>query len=283
MTKINQKPKLVVWMVTYNHEAYISKSIDSILNQQTNFNFKLLIGEDCSTDNTRQICIEYKQKYPDKIGLYLHKKNLGSNANGIYMYEQCFKSGADYIALCEGDDYWTDPLKLQKQVDFMESNSEYSGCFHNTEVILEMEANPHLKPWRSYTKNDFTLNDTLSTTSLFHTSSFVFKTADLKIPEWLKEVQSGDMALFTIIASQGPLYRIDETMSVYRKNESGITNSIKHIEYHTNRIKLFEYFKGFLGGMESEQLKIVSDYHKEQLKKLKKTSLKSRLKQIFKM
>ncbi|QQX76799.1 MULTISPECIES: glycosyltransferase family 2 protein [Aequorivita] len=282
------KPTVSVCIQTYNHEAYIKECLDSILMQQTTFPFEIILGEDESSDGTRDICQAYSEEYPDKIKLFLRSRKdviyINGNPTGRYNFIENLKAcTGKYIALCEGDDYWTDPLKLQKQVDFMEANSEYSGCFHNTNVINEMEANPELKPWRTFTKHDFTLKDTLSVTSLFHTSSFVFKTNALKIPSWFKKVQSGDMALFIIIASQGPLYRIDENMSVYRRNETGITNSIKHIEYHANRIKLFEYFKAFLDGRENEQLKIVSDYHKGQLKKLKKTSLKSKLKQIFKM
>src|SRR5690606_18572575 len=160
MTSLNKSPKLLVWLVTYNHQNYIRESLDSILNQKTNFDFKILIGEDFSTDDTRKICEEYKKKYPENIELYLHSRNIGSNANGLYLYEKCFESDASYIALCEGDDYWTDPLKLQKQVDFLEGNPEYIGCFHNTDVLNQNEPNPELKPWRTYTKNDFSLKDT---------------------------------------------------------------------------------------------------------------------------
>ncbi len=275
------KPLVSVCMITYNHEKYIAEAIQGVLMQKTDFEIEFIIADDASVDNTQALIKKVAIGTNNIMVKHIHHSvNIGMMPNFILALKRC---SGKYIALCEGDDYWTDPLKLQKQVDFMEQNPEYSGCFHNTEVIHEMEANPYLKPWRTYTKNDFTLKDTLSTTSLFHTSSFVFKAVALKIPLWFKEVQSGDMALFTIIASQGPLYRIDENMSVYRKNVTGITNSIKHIEYHTNRIKLFEYFKTFLDGRENEQLKIVSDYHKEQLKKQKKTSLKSKLKQIFKM
>lgn len=275
--------KISIVTLTYGHENYIRQAIESVLLQSGDFELELIIADDNSPDNTPQIVndiIQSNLKAETCIKYTRHANNRGVINNFIWALNQCT---GKYIALCDGDDYWTDPLKLQKQIDFLEANSTYTGCFHNTEIINEIEFNPLLKPWRTYTKNDFRLKDTLSTTSLFHTSSFMFRTATLKIPSWFKEVQSGDMALFTIIASQGPLYRIDDNMSVYRKNQNGITNSINQIEYHTNRIKLFEYFKSFLNGRESEQNKMISGFHKEQIKKLNKTSLKSKLKQIFKM
>jgi glycosyltransferase involved in cell wall biosynthesis len=275
--------KISIVTLTYGHENYIRQAIESILLQRGDFELELIIADDNSPDNTPQIVNDIIQSYPKAetiIKYTRHVNNRGVINNFIWALNQCT---GEYIALCDGDDYWTDPLKLQKQLDFLEANSTYTGCFHNTETINEMESNPILKPWRTYTKYDFTLKDTLSATSLFHTSSFMFRTAKLKIPSWFKEVHSGDMSLFTIIASQGPLYRIDDNMSVYRKNQNGITNSINRIEYHSNRIKLFEYFNSYLNGRESEQSKMISDFHKEQLKKLNRTSLKKKLKQIFKM
>ena len=103
-------------MITYNHEKFIAEAIEGVVMQKTNFQFELVIGEDCSTDNTRAICIEYQKKYPDIIRLRLPETNQGMMLNWI----NNINSGrGKYIALCDGDDYWTDPYKLQKQVDFM--------------------------------------------------------------------------------------------------------------------------------------------------------------------
>lgn len=141
-SNLQSEIKLVVWMVTYNHEAYIEQAIESVMMQETDFKYQLLIGEDCSTDGTRVICQKLKAKYPAKIELYLHENNRGANSNGVFMYEKCFQSDAKYIALCEGDDYWTDPLKLQKQVDFMEAHPDY-GLVH-TDVNHLFEINGEL-------------------------------------------------------------------------------------------------------------------------------------------
>ena len=111
--------KVSVFMITYNHEKYIAEALDSILMQKTDFDFDIVIGEDCSTDATRRIVLEYSRKYPDKIKLLLHNVNVGFISNMMYVLEACT---GKYVAMCEGDDYWTDPFKLQKQVDFLEAS-----------------------------------------------------------------------------------------------------------------------------------------------------------------
>ena len=118
---------LSVLMVTYNHDKYISKAIETVLDQKTKFNFELVIGEDCSTDNTRNIIEEYRKKQPNKIRLFSGDKNVGSTQNEITIVKA---SKGKYLAFCEGDDYWTDPFKLQKQVDFLEANPDY-GLVHS--------------------------------------------------------------------------------------------------------------------------------------------------------
>lgn len=113
-------------MITYNHEKFISKAISSVLMQRTDFEYELVIGEDCSIDSTRQICGEYAQKYGEVIKLLPSETNLGMIPNFIRTLRAC---KGKYIAFCEGDDYWTNPLKLQKQVDFLEANPDY-GLIH---------------------------------------------------------------------------------------------------------------------------------------------------------
>jgi len=113
-------------MITYNHETYISDAIEGVLMQKTTFPFELIIGEDCSTDNTRDICIEYQNKYPNIIKLNFPEKNMGV----LHNFTNTLKSGnGKYIAFCEGDDYWIDSSKLQEQVNFLESHSDYGLVF----------------------------------------------------------------------------------------------------------------------------------------------------------
>lgn len=115
----NNKPLVSVCMITYNHEKYIKDAIEGILMQKTSFPIELIIGEDCSTENTRKIVEDYAEKYPNLIFAQYSEKNLDM-MNNFFNVLQAVRS--KYIALCEGDDYWTDPLKLQKQVDFLANN-----------------------------------------------------------------------------------------------------------------------------------------------------------------
>jgi len=119
------KPCLSISMVTYNHEKYISEAIEGVLLQNTDFRIKLFITDDKSPDQSAIICQQYADKYPDLIDFECFSENKGMMENWQYNLNKCIQSGADYIALCEGDDYWTDPLKLQKQVDFLEENQEF--------------------------------------------------------------------------------------------------------------------------------------------------------------
>lgn len=125
------EPLLSVVTITYNHEPYIAKCIEGVLMQKVDFPIEFIIAEDCSTDGTRAICEDYASKYPDLIRLILSEKNIGAVQNERHAMSL---ARGRYVALCEGDDYWTDEFKLQKQVGFLESNPEYTICFHDRMV-----------------------------------------------------------------------------------------------------------------------------------------------------
>ncbi len=121
------KPLVSIVCITYNHEPYLRQALDSFLMQKTTFAYEIVLAEDCSTDGTRKICEEYTAKYPDIIHYIYRDHNVGYNENE---YEAMCAAKGKYIAYCEGDDYWTISDKLQKQVDFLESHSDYSVCWH---------------------------------------------------------------------------------------------------------------------------------------------------------
>ncbi|MDM3861029.1 MAG: glycosyltransferase [Aphanizomenon gracile PMC644.10] len=240
-------PLLSVCLITYNHVNFIKQAIDGVLMQKVDFAWELIIADDFSTDGTREIVLEYKNKYPDLIKLILQEKNVGAAQNFIDLITA---PKSKYIAYFEGDDYWTDPLKLQKQVDFLEANPEYSGAFHDIQ-LLESDGswgNPR-KSFQDFKERvDITLEDTISKTPPFHTSSFIFRSNSLKLPKEFSRYTSGDMAIFMIVASQGKLRRIHNNMSVYRKHKGGITNTDNHrnIKLYLNRLFMFVSLKSFL-------------------------------------
>lgn len=120
-----------VCMVTYNHEKYVAEAIEGVLMQKCDFPMELIIGEDCSTDDTRAICMEYQSRYPDKIRLITSDHNVGMIKNFVRVIR---KARGRYIAFCDGDDYWTESLKLQRQLDFLEQNQEYGLCYSNISI-----------------------------------------------------------------------------------------------------------------------------------------------------
>lgn len=127
-----KNPVVSVHMITYNHEPYIRQAIEGVMMQKTDFEFELVIGEDCSQDKTREICFEYQKKYPDKIRVLWWHENvskLGGNSRRVRA-----RSRGEFIALCEGDDYWIDPLKLQKQVDIMRRYPNVGICFCGSKI-----------------------------------------------------------------------------------------------------------------------------------------------------
>jgi len=269
--------KVSVAMITYYHEEYIRAAIDGILMQETDFNFEIVIGEDASNDNTPDIINGYMEKHPGKFRVIFHRENIGMMPNFVQTLNSCKGS---YIALCEGDDYWVDKSKLQKQVDFLEANEDFSGCFHNVIAKDERLAQLDPKPWRIYDRDVFNLKDTFSRTALFHTCSFVFRKSALETPKWFMNVKSGDMSLFAIVASKGNLKLLPGNMSVYRKNDGGVTHNEQLKDYHSNRLILWNCIDKHYNYEYKDDIRKVIIFHNDELKKLD-TSLIGKLRRKF--
>ena len=208
---------LSVLMITYNQEAYIGQAIESALDQQVDFEFEIIIGEDGSTDTTRAICREFQQKHPEIIRLLERGKNLGMMENFIQTLNQC---RGEYIALLEGDDYWTATDKLQKQVEFLEKNPGFTICGHDV-MILDMPSGQFAKHHPSQ-KDVIEIEDLLTKGSGAATCSLVFRKAALgEYPEAFKKIRGGDVPLQILCASKGKMKRLSEVMGVYRVHDRG--------------------------------------------------------------
>lgn len=218
-------------MITYNHEKFIHDAIKGVLLQKTNCPIELVIGEDCSTDNTRAICEKYEKENPQIIRILPAEKNLGGIANFIRTLSAC---SGKYIAICEGDDYWTDPLKLQKQVDILENNADIGLCFHNAKVTYASGYfKPH--PFSVFNKTIYNIEDVIQKDWFIPTQSIVFRKALLEVPNWIKYVFSGDLSLQLLIAAKSNYFCIDEIMSVYRKHDLSITKQMRYSSYDVNK------------------------------------------------
>lgn len=262
-------PKVSVFVITFNQVNFIKKALDSILNQKVSFEYEIIIGDDCSTDGTREILMLYKEKYKS-IKLILHPENIGSLNNQNSVLKAC---KGEFIAMCEGDDYWTNTEKLQLQVDLLCSKPEYSACFHQTNQIFEGEVKRDTsRIFGKYSnQTTFLTEDTIVSLSPWHTSSFMFRSSALKIPAWFNELRSSyDMALFSVISASGPIYGIPKVMSTYRKNIGGITNNkfFKRKLYHITRIELIKFIDEFHDFKYHTKAKEVINFHKKELKKL---------------
>ena len=222
---------LSVCLITYNHEKYIREAIDSVLMQNVNFDWELIIADDCSTDNTRNILLEYKEKYPDFINLILQEKNVGpaKNWEDLITYPK-----SKYIAYFEGDDYWTDPLKLQKQVDFLEANPDYSFSFHDCTILHESKKKQGLRIGERKIDETPDLKSVIISNNM-PTASLVFRTMDWdKLPKWFFEISKGDYGLVILLAEKGRGKYFHEPMSVYRVHDGGVWSS-QNIEYVYNQ------------------------------------------------
>lgn len=216
-------PFVSVFCPTYNHEKYIRQCLEGIVMQETSFQIEVIVQDDASTDGTTAIIKEFAKRYAFIIPI-IHEVNiysLGRNLNEYWLKNARGK----YMAFCEGDDYWTDPLKLQKQVDFLEANTDYSFCGHTVEIFNQYKKLVVGK--YSPKKSILELKDTVFGPPM-HTSSLVFRN-NFKLPKSIINLPAGDDALECILASKGKAFSFSESMSVYRLSEVGTWSTISQM------------------------------------------------------
>lgn len=209
------KPLVSVWIITYNQEKYIAEAIESALQQKTDFSFEIVIGEDCSTDRTREIVLSYKKRFPEKIRLVLHKENMGMVANQNHTFNAC---RGQYIALLEGDDYWNSDDKLQKQLDLMQAHPQCELSFHPVYTTKDTTLNnygDHLKI--------IPIEENIRVGGYFmSTPSIMIKKSILStIPEFLDAAPAGDYYIQIFGSLKGGALYIPEIMATYRIEAHG--------------------------------------------------------------
>lgn len=232
------KPLISVCIITYNHERYIRQCLEGVLMQKTNFRFDVIVGEDCSTDGTRRIVEEFEARYPDIIKPIYHKRNVGGARNG---YEFCYPQlTGKYVAICEGDDYWTDPDKLQRQVDFLEQNEDHVMCFHRVHSVDEHDVflggQEPCDKIVSYQGKD-----------IFHISiptlSVVFRKCFDVIPPEMFKAKSGDTFLFGLLARFGNAADLGFVGARYRKHSGGVYSPKKLVDQFAQAIETRKLMK----------------------------------------
>lgn len=209
-----QRPKVSIVSITYNHEKFIAQAIDGFLMQKRNFPIEIIIADDASTDSTQQIIRDYAKKYPDIIVPILHKKNIGIGEN---LKRALMTARGTYVAMCEGDDFWTNSDKLQLQAEFLDAHPRHTVCFHPTSVVYEDQSREgYVFP---DSQSGFNLNKLL-TANFIHTSSVMYRRSDYStLPT---DILPLDWYLNLQHAKLGRIGFINKTMSTYRRNPSSV-------------------------------------------------------------
>jgi glycosyltransferase involved in cell wall biosynthesis len=262
-----------VCIFTYNYEKYLAQAIESVLSQETRFPVEIVIGDDCSTDNTRLIAKNYYDKFPDRIVLSFNENNIGGTKNWINTINQC---KGKYIALLDGDDYFTDVLKLQKQYDVLESNPEYVLSFHSVEEKYEnVTGNDKVVV---YEKEEYLLEDFLRNGWFIRTAATFFKNGIIpqEPPAWVYDFPYRyDTILHVFLCKHGKAIALKDVMSVWRKHVKGMSyvlmeNSIKNAQ---QEIKLGQQLDLYTG---KQYTSVVKDFVAESYSNIFKLVLKSK-------
>lgn len=260
--------------LTYNHEPFIQQCLEGFVMQNTNFRFEAVVHDDASTDKTADIIREYAAKYPEIIKPIYETENQYSKHDGSIRRIMNAHTRGKYIALCEGDDYWTDPLKLQKQVDFLEEHEDFVICFTNTMIKNELTGEnsiAKINVWDEAETADLLKHNSLEgprygevINSPGHTSTVVYRRCIIsEFPNWYYKCFIGDEPLFLILSKYGKAKFINEVCTVYRKNNTGIsTYEFSFEKDYRGRLFIYKKLKTYFDKKLHHQLNnIIARYH----------------------
>lgn len=260
-----------VRLMTYNHEKYIREAMDSVFAQQTNFPFEVVVGDDFSTDRNMELIRSYKSTERITVRILerqrgdaydLMRKEKGRLYNFGNIVENCT---GKYIALLDGDDYWIDPLKLQKQVDFMEAHPGCSISFHRAYSLIGGERKPHPVP--ESPTGFYTFEDLFGPFNFLTTASVMYRNDFKKMPDWFYELPYGDMGLYYMLLQRGTMACLPEFMSIYRVHTGGIWSGRKKWDLYSDEFRFYEILYPMLKG---DQNKIIDGKAEAVLEKMAK-------------
>ena len=241
-----RRPTVSVCCITYNHERFLAQAIESVLMQETDFDVKLIIGEDCSTDTTRTIAQAYERRYPGRILVLTPDTNLGIMRNLMATLAACH---GEYIAFLEGDDYWTDTKKLQLQVDALKANGNCALCCHDAEIfydvgsahtmVFSQHVAAHALPPPSEEGSwlQLTQLDLARAGWIIPSASLLFRANSLPqpLPAWFAGVYSGDYTLHLLSTRWGPALYLPRLMSRYRMHDQSVSSTMVQSVYQFER------------------------------------------------
>jgi glycosyltransferase involved in cell wall biosynthesis len=245
--------KVSVCMLTYNHERFIAQAIESTIGQMTDFDYELVIGEDASTDRTREICEQYAAQHPGRIRLLTREHNLGMMDNFVRTWQAC---SGEYIALLDGDDYWIAQNKLQLQVDLLDANPAYAMCFTDAVCLDEQSGSVAYylpKPGDvSETANTVTLIE-LFRGNFIATCTAMIRRGQLSVlPEWFSKLGMGDWPLYLLTVQHGDAGYIRKSTGCYRLHASATYSNQDEIAQYKIGLAVYEALEGPLGTSNAE-------------------------------
>jgi glycosyltransferase involved in cell wall biosynthesis len=238
--------KVSVLVLTYNHEKYIAQALDTALMQKTNFEYEIIIAEDCSIDRTRSIVLDFQRRNPEKIRLVLPAKNLGCHGNRAFA-EAFELARGEYVALLDGDDYWISPTKLQKQADFLDVHPECTLCFHNAMRIYEDSSRAPFPQNFASQKQISALEDIWEQNFIAYCTPMFRKDVLDTFPEWYYDLLCADWSLYILCAQYGKIGYIDEILGVYRIHSGGYWSRLDGIQKLEGLIAFYKTMNANLG------------------------------------
>jgi glycosyltransferase involved in cell wall biosynthesis len=252
-----------VWITTYNHEQFIAEAIESVLMQQTTFTYELIIGEDCSTDGTREIVLAYKARYPDKIRLFLPDSNLGMIPMAWASYRCCT---GRYVAWLDGDDYWLDPLKIQKQVEFLENNPAFSFCFHKVRVQTSTHSYNSKDPLMASEDDTLSVSDFIKINNPVHSLSVVHRNIPTEnLPAWLFNLPYPDLGFYFVLCKYGKAKFLRDVMGTYRIHDNGAYSGQSDYYNFTKALSFFNTIKKIESRSHLPEIKKIIKYYRHEL------------------
>jgi len=244
-----RRPKISVMVITYNHERYIAQALDSILMQQRDFDLEINVIDDASTDRTQEIVRNYAARHAE-VRCHFGAHNVGHIATQLNTYRGFQTLRGEYWALLEGDDYWTDPAKLRKQIEFLDAHPEYVACGHDTLKVYEDGSREpeHFLPFKEFGRHRGTIGDIVSLSAVFHLSSVVYRNVfGQKPPLCLADPYSCETTINMVYAQYGDFYHLPGYMSVYRAHGGGVFSTRSQEDIWRFHLHGFDRFGLYLG------------------------------------
>jgi glycosyltransferase involved in cell wall biosynthesis len=232
-------PRVSVLMITRNHASFITQAIESVMSQEWPFDYELIIGDDCSDDGTAALCRAFQAAHPHRIRIVHSPDRVGMHRNLARIW---YRARGEYVALLEGDDYWTHPAKIATQVSRLDARPDVTLCGTYTQKIRAGASGEWIDSGivgPAVLKEQYELPDLIPAYS-FHTSSVVLRKSVVQFPDWFWDVYCADRPLYLLCAERGPAILLPEVMSVYRLHEAGVWSATDALHKAREGIDLFE-------------------------------------------